>query len=495
MRTSFICSTALCTVLATPLFADVTPADVWAQISSQAALDERVTITTDAQTTQNGTLNVEGITWNFTDPQSKVQMRIPMLSFKDNGDGTVGLSYPETIPMTFTMEIEGDTVEASFLITSKNVLQTVSGTPEKMNFEFTGDSMKLGNIEIVAEEPIAIDGGFEMVGFAGNSIWDGQGASGYSSDFSANAVLFDLTVKTDDGDPVEINMNGTMDGLAASATASITEDGPIAPSFGPYSAVNYMYDIGPGQFDISTMTDMGPFTMAGEWGALSTHADVTQNGLDTDFVYKDFAVNVAPSAMLPLPVSVSLAELGMSFAMPVAENTSSPVGMGLALKGLEINEDIWSLFDPTGLLPRDPATLDIQVDGVAQLFIDIFDPSKTAEMKEVPGQIEAVNVKTLTLDALGVKANGAGEFTFDNADMMTIPGMPRPEGSFAIEASGINGLIDNLIKLGVMSEEDAMGARMAMSFFATAGAGEDTVSTTLEATKDGQVLLNGQRIK
>jgi hypothetical protein len=60
---------------------------------------------------------------------------------------------------------------------------------------------------------------------------------------------------------------------------------------------------------------------------------------------------------------------------------------------------------------------------------------------------------------------------------------------------GANGLIDNLIKMGLVSDSDAMGARMMMGMFGVPGEGEDTLTSEIKVSEDGQILANGQRIK
>ena len=74
-------------------------------------------------------------------------------------------------------------------------------------------------------------------------------------------------------------------------------------------------------------------------------------------------------------------------------------------------------------------------------------------------------------------------------------GLPAPTGSASLKLVGAKGLMDKLISMGLMSDGDAMGARMMMGMLAVPGEGEDTLDSKLEITDDGQILANGQRIK
>ena len=104
-------------------------------------------------------------------------------------------------------------------------------------------------------------------------------------------------------------------------------------------------------------------------------------------------------------------------------------------------------------------------------------------------------MNTLVVDAAGARLEGQGDVTFDNTDQTTFPGMPKPVGAVDLSLVGGNGLLDKLVGMGMLPEEQAMGARMMMGLFAVPGTEPDTLSSKIEFTEDGQVLANGQRIK
>ncbi|MCH2250997.1 MAG: DUF2125 domain-containing protein, partial [Cognatishimia sp.] len=74
-------------------------------------------------------------------------------------------------------------------------------------------------------------------------------------------------------------------------------------------------------------------------------------------------------------------------------------------------------------------------------------------------------------------------------------GFPRPEGAADFRLLGGNQLLDSLISMGLVSEGDAMGARMMMGLFTVAGPGEDELNSRLEVNGEGHVLANGQRLR
>ena len=169
---------------------------------------------------------------------------------------------------------------------------------------------------------------------------------------------------------------------------------------------------------------------------------------------------------------------------------------GLQLVNFTMSDMIWGIFDPTGQLPRDPATVELETSGKALLLVDYLDPAAAAEMTDgTPGELRAVTVSKLLVNAAGAILQGSGAVTLDNTDKVTLPGMPKPVGAVDLSLSGGNGLLDKLIAMGLFPQEQAMGVRMMMGLFAVPGDAPDTLNSKIEFTQDGQILANGQRIK
>ena len=73
--------------------------------------------------------------------------------------------------------------------------------------------------------------------------------------------------------------------------------------------------------------------------------------------------------------------------------------------------------------------------------------------------------------------------------------LPAPEGEADLKLVGGNGLLDKLVEMGLVPEDQAMGARMMMGLFAVPGEGEDTLTSKIVVNEEGHVLANGQRLK
>jgi len=181
--------------------------------------------------------------------------------------------------------------------------------------------------------------------------------------------------------------------------------------------------------------------------------------------------------------------------MPVsADDEAQDFSLGVLLGDFTMSDFIWGIFDPSGQLPRDPATVALDVSGLVTLFANVMDPA-AMESSDVPGEVNAVTVHELVVSAAGVELTGQGDFEFDNSDLTSFDGIPKPVGAIDLALVGANGLMDKLVAMGLLPEEQAMGARMMMGMFAVPGDGEDSLKSKIEFTEEGYVLANGQRLK
>jgi PPE-repeat protein len=123
-----------------------------------------------------------------------------------------------------------------------------------------------------------------------------------------------------------------------------------------------------------------------------------------------------------------------------------------------------------------------------------MDPEAMAKAGEVPGELNSLDINNLLVKIVGAQLSGNGGFTFDNTDMVTFNGMPKPTGAVNLNLSGANALIDKLVNMGLLPQEQAMGARMMMGLF-TVPQGDDVLSSKIEINEQGHILANGQRIQ
>jgi hypothetical protein len=256
------------------------------------------------------------------------------------------------------------------------------------------------------------------------------------------------------------------------------------------------YSLGETSIAFEMTADGNPVSGTAKAAGSALTAEVSADSLAYSSNTSGLSVE-ASSPALPFSINVSFTEYGMNFALPLAA-TKEPVdfAFGINLTDLTVNEEIWAMADPGAVLPHDPATLILDLTGTARLFFDLADPAQAAALADtdVPGEVHSVSLNNLTISAIGAGVRGNGAFTFDNSDITTIPGVPRPEGKLELSATGLNGLMDNLVTMGLLPEEQVMGARMMLGLF-TVPTGDDQLTTTIEVNAEGQILANGQRLQ
>jgi hypothetical protein len=197
------------------------------------------------------------------------------------------------------------------------------------------------------------------------------------------------------------------------------------------------------------------------------------------------------TAMAPAPIRITAAAATSDLLVPVRSgDAAGDYKFAMNLSQFTLNEEAWALFDPTGQLKRDPADIVIDIGGKAMVdFVGMAMAEEAGQPPATPAP-ETLDIRELTVKIAGAALAATGAFTFDNSI-----GVPMPVGSADVSLSGGNALIDGLIATGLMTEEDAMGARMMMGMFFTPGADADTLTSTIEAKAGGEIWVNGQRVQ
>jgi hypothetical protein len=376
----------------------------------------------------------------------------------------------------------------------------VSGDPNALNYKITADRYTVALDDIV-DNDITFTGDVQMVANKLSSTYstttDEMRNIVYEAAVASIDVLIDIPVPDGTGEYVTGGAkieNMTIEGdivLPLDADFENPND-MFTDGFsitGGYSVENGAYI-----FDVNADGDQAT-------GSISTGLNTLSGEMNNDVVSyetltKDVTVSVTSSG-LPFPVDISLNKYGVGFTMPTSKGDEpSDFGLSLDFIDLALNDMIWDLFDPNRVLPRDPATAQFALSGLAKPLFDMMDPSQQDAMNtaEMPFELAQLTLENLRIAAAGALVTGQGAFTFDNSDMQSFAPLPKPEGDVIVEISGLNRLLDNLVTMGLITQKDVMAPRMMMGMFARS-TGDDSMETKLEVTSDGQVLANGQRIR
>ena len=494
----------ICALGASAAHADVTADDVWSDW--RAYLEGTGYELSGTETMSGDTLTVSGVGLTMELDEEDVTIAVDMgdLTFTESGDGTVAIALPGTMPITVSGTDEaGDAFNAVINYTQTGFTMVASGEPDDMTYNYTAASMGmvLDEVTINGEAP---GDEFASLTFAlDNIVGTTQVAGGdirtYSQSMQAGAMSYDVAIN-DPAEGGQFVWSGASDGLqlesvtdlppeldtenmAAMIEAGFGADGTL--SFGPGSSrLNFEDDVD--SFSYESSSDGGGFEFEiGEagFGYAVEQANVAMNLMGSEF---------------PLPISVTFADLVFDMFVPVMQSDDpQDFELTIGLGDFTMSDLIWGIFDPTGQLPRDPATILLALNGQAKLLANVMDPDVAAQMESgpPPAELEALTIEALEVSIAGASLTGEGDFSFDNTDLETFNGVPRPTGFVDLQLVGGNGLLDKLVAMGLLPEDQAGGARMMMGLFAVPGDAPDTLNSRLEINDQGHVLANGQRIQ
>ena len=146
------CGTALGLLMAPgAAFADISHADVWANLSSYVSTVGGV-LTADTSSV-GGTTSYDNITASFNLPlgSGTLSIKTGSLDMTETADGLVEIRYPETVEMQVDFVIHGETSgSVTGTGTSANQITIASGAAGDITYEYSADSyaFTIGDVQI-----------------------------------------------------------------------------------------------------------------------------------------------------------------------------------------------------------------------------------------------------------------------------------------------------------------------------------------------------------
>ncbi|MEO9649526.1 MAG: DUF2125 domain-containing protein [Roseobacter sp.] len=491
---SLFASTAL-SFLASAALADLSAQDVWSSLKNNAA-EFGYDISGDETQTQNGlTIDDLHVKWKYVEAPTDFSFQRVVLT--EHSDGTVSMTLPARISMHSSA---ADSTKLSLDVLQTGLKITASGDPEAIQYEYTAEEIALNSADIdfngrtFSEKGANLDAAIENL--SGRVNFEQINPGRFENFWQADVLRYQLDVKDQTANH-SLDTSGQMRDISMSNSV-VAPDGGIelgelnAALLAGYSSKSSVrFKTGAFNTFLDDLDGKTEISMVGGMGEIK--ASVDKNGVIIEGKQSDIQGDLS-ILHLPLPIQFSAADTDLNLSFPlIASETFENFGLGVALNGLVISDTLWNLFDPSGQLPRDPATVAFDLDGEAKPLIDFFDPYLAETLKTVrrPVEVKNLNINRLDVSAAGAELTGKGAFEFDNAQF----GPPKPAGSIDLALSGGNGLIDTLVAIGVLPEQQAMGARLMMGLLTIPGEAPDTMSTKIEINKEGHVIANGQRIQ
>ena len=491
--------TSVVALMAGPALADVTAGQVWTDWKSLFE-SYGMTLTTEGESMSGDTLTVSGITLaSDLAPEGSFSWSFGDIAFRELGNGTVDISLPETMP--FSMDVtdaSGEMANISMVIRQPGLKLVASGDENATRYDYDAPEVSVGEISIDATDiPEDFDMVFDMMA-RGNTGFI-EVASGdlrsYDSVTETDSLSLEMAFSVPEGDEAgSMTINFEMADMRQETTGQIGQvamDMSLSDMIAGGMRQQGVATYGPSNYTVNADIPDGAFQMAAaaEGGTLDISID--EDGISYGGTNAASTMTFASDAMPLPPLSFSVGETEARVTIPVVPGEEQQdLGFVIKLVDLSVDDMLWNMIDPGESLPRDPATLIIDLGGQVTVSEDFTAPEFAENADAPPGQINALNVNELVLSIAGAEFTGDGQFTFNN-DM----GMPMPAGVANLSLTGANALMDKLVVMGLLPQEQAMGARMMMGMFARPGDGEDSLVSTIEMKEDGSILANGQRIK
>ena len=539
--------------LTAPAFADVTPAEVW-QNWVEYYKANGYTVTEGQREEAGETLALKNVVFAFAAPkdEAKVEMTVPEVSLTATGDGKVRTTVAETSTVTASFKDEdGKQVSLNGTLVIKGAEMVTSGTVADMTHDFKAAETSANLIDFKTDEGVkAFPLTLKLLNAAGQQhVVDGPlmkiDATTTADRVEIDGTFDDRASEQKDGElPGKIAFKGGMDEMKGSGSFTMPKGVDLANDVnaglkaGMVLSANLSVGAGDFSFDYEGKDENDADQKASGKGALKGYDltfDMSAAGLK--YAGNGDAANAEMTATdLPFPVSYAMDGSSFDLQMPVMKSdTPAPFKFAYSIAGLTIADGIWDLFDAGKKLPRDPASLDLDVTGQLKVNMDLFDPANmappaaedasdttdatasdatdadkaaegatdstaatdtagtdaTVEPMAEPVQPVEITINKLAVEAVGAKLDASGSVSVPEGG-----NIDAPVGKITARVDGVNALIDSLTAMGLIAEDQVAGARMMLAMFAKpAPEGGDALVSELEFKEGGEVLANGQKIK
>jgi len=481
----------------TAAHADLTADAVW-QAWQDNVTNSGHSISAGSELRDGNTLKITNVAVSGEVDFLTIQSTLGEIILVEQGDGTVAITMSESYTGSMIDE-DGSGVVLSF--DNPGLRLVAAATDTGISYELNAPEMTVSVAEVLGEDaPDELVVSITALGVSGSYELPTDPNGPMSADAASAAINAVFRVKDEftDLDSSFSVSRGAMNFVGTGL--ELMEDGdPAAALRGGFA-----FDLG-----MSYDTVRFAFEME-EWGEQTAFSGGASDGASR-YVMNSEEIAISSSSRngemtmsgseIPFPVlTLKSSETSFGFRMPVsAAAEAQDFNLGTRLVEATVSDEVWGMVDPTGRIPRSPATLIFDLAGKVTLFGDLFaEETVMGVMMAGPfgaGELGELNLRELMVRLAGAELTGSGGFTFDSDDLETFEGLPRPTGVLEFALRGGNALLDTLVDMGIVPTEEAMGARMMLALFTRPGDGPDELLTTLEVREDGAVLANGQRIQ
>ena len=436
----------------------------------------------------------------------QISLSLPSLSFTKNNNGTVTIILPKLIPIRLQVDASnGHSFDLQIDYRQNNGIIIVSGQSQKLLYNYAAETTHLETKKIIVD-------GFDTSVLGLKAILKANKVHASAVLQENTELQFSQTLSIDKLSYIaEMLLPEVPDStftLSGSVTDLSFESDTKIPFTGGWHDVMTLI-IEKARFESSTTYGSANLEFVsrenGKAGSYSANSLATSSELTLDKKYLLYSSGSSQKALsiqhdnLPFPISLTLKKLSTQFMLPLTIDTKPKAfKLRLNLNQLTISDILWSIFNDKNILPKVPFSFILDLSGNTRTIINIFDRSAFSKLdyqNNMPLELQNVVVEKFHLSGVGAALTATGGFEFDNNDLVTFTGIPRPTGHLEVDMDGGFALLDRLIEMELVPKAQAMGIRMMLPMFTIPGNSNDVLKTLLEITDDGHILANGKRLQ
>lgn len=489
-----ICITSLASLLGTTAasFA-LTGEEVWEKWQA-AALAGDHPLTAESVSRTAGKLDLRGLKTSLTLGSREILIGIDQVILQETPEGSVSVLLSEKPQIGLSV---GDRSIALDL-THQGFAAKVSGLPDALTHEMTAERLALGfdarkgNGAGDIPFDILLDLGSVAASYVQVTSQDGEAKIG------ANSI--DATLRAGDTLPGR-SVEAILHFEGASATASLhdfadVDASNIAARIAAGSAISAKANVAKSGYEMKIVRAPGAEGMdalRGVAGASAMELSLDAAGLRSSVTTE--GVQAATSGFGLPPVAGSLGTLSAAIDWPALQaQEGSSAAMRVGIDALALDAATWTLIDPKNALDHAPLSFAMDVAGLVKPLGNLLDFTLW-QGEKLPLQVVGADLRAFEAKAIGVNASASGSVKFDASDLETYEGYPKPEGQIDLTLSGIEPALGDLAEAGILDAQKISAARFFLALFMTPAETVNVFTTKIEATADGAVLANGQRIR
>lgn len=413
------------------------------------------------------------------------QLAIPFVRIDKGLLGGYEMSFAPMVKGAFQSPDPKIVEPVEFAVENKGAKIKIDGASGSRSYETSFDSISV----LTLPHPALNMQMSLMNGKSSQSIVD-NGYEQMLADFDIASIALSYEFKID-GQNITGSTN--FDGLSGSYDfpnfANLDMSNP-AESFDINQNMLLSYAVKGGSGKTSVDSPLGPVTLDATFGSStgtvgSTDSFVTLFGDANDINY---SMNLTGMGMPPMDFSLKRAELNMTSPIDNVD-VAKDAKFKFALAEVTVSDTIWAMFDPTGALPRDAVSIDIDLDAKVRWLKKIADLA-FGDSDEIPMLADSANINSVYIKAAGAEVDANGAFTIDNSSFP-----PVPQGKVNASVKGSQALVEKLTRIGLLPPQSVMMSKGISAMFFVPGGGADHLKTEVIFSKDGSITANGMKVQ